>query len=105
MIQDKEFGWANEAQPALAPQPPPTSKDVCDLAVAAAALSQPLIDQVADLKQQLFQSQTKLREREAKARKYKDAVRALQVGCYLLSIPGIFVLYVWKLSQGHNALL
>lgn len=93
VIQDKEFGWANEAQPAPPPQPP-TSRDVCDLAVAAAALSQPLIDQVADLKQQLFQCQTKLQEREAKARKYKDAVRALQVGCYYFLVSGTLLHYV-----------
>ena len=75
-MQGQEVGWANEKPPA----PPQTSRDVSDLAAAAATLSQPLMDQVSELKQQLLQCQTRLQDREAKTRKYKDAVRGLKVG-------------------------
>ena len=45
----------------------------------AAALSQPLVGQVADLQQRLLHCTAELRNMDAKAKKYKSAVRALQV--------------------------
>ena len=79
-LRDQVILQTSQQQQHQAPIPAPGPEaSVATIAEAAASLSQPLMAQVSDLQDRLLRCTTKLQDRDAKARKYKDAVRALQV--------------------------